>query len=270
MRMASNETTASPGVDNRRRSNSTASNKKEVSRFRRWLVAPAGLFLIWAPLTLLVVYAVVTRSFAAYFAEFQPETALQLRSTETTALLNLAGKQLKREQAGLSSSAPARLDREAVTEIRSWAELALRNDPLHARAFSILGQLSQRDADEKRTETLMQAAVRRSIHESIAVYWLMQKSYEDQDYHAAVRYADTLLRTRQDRSGLTGPVVSVLAKIAELEGPGGDVEQLLARNPPWRSRFFGHLSGAISDARTPLNIFLALQDTPDRKSTRLN
>src|SRR5262245_27060536 len=113
--MASNEMTASPGVDKRRRSNSTA------SRFRPRLVSPAGLFLIWAPLILLLVWAVVTRSFAAYFAEFQPEIALQLRSTNATALVNLAREQLKREQVGLNPSDLAKLDREAVTEIRSWA-----------------------------------------------------------------------------------------------------------------------------------------------------
>ena len=31
----------------------------------------------------------------------------------------------------------------STAQIRSWAELALLNDPLNARAFRILGQLSQ-------------------------------------------------------------------------------------------------------------------------------
>ena len=31
--------------------------------------------------------------------------------------------------------------------------------------------------------------------ESVAVYWLMRKSYQDQDYRTALRYGDTLLRT---------------------------------------------------------------------------
>src|SRR5262245_52537350 len=94
VRMVGNEMTASPGGqgDNRRRSNSTLGTKKAVSRFRRMLVAPAGLFLIWAPLTILLVWAVVTGSLVAYFAESRPEIALQLRSTNATALVNRAAE----------------------------------------------------------------------------------------------------------------------------------------------------------------------------------
>ena len=82
---------------------------------------------------------------------------------------------------------PLTLILQANAQIRSWAELALLNDPLNARAFRILGQLSKRTSDEERTEALMQAAVRRSLLESVAVYWMMRRSYQDQDYRAARR-----------------------------------------------------------------------------------
>ena len=45
-------------------------------------------------------------------------------------------------------------------------------------------------------EKLMQAAVQRSLLESVAVYWMMRKSFQDQNYKAALRYADILMRTR--------------------------------------------------------------------------
>ena len=86
-------------------------------------------------------------------------------------------------------------DSQTNAQIRSWAELALLNDPLNARAFSILGQLAERASDDKQTQKLMQAAARRSLREGGAVYWMMVRSYQDQDYGAAIRYADTLMRT---------------------------------------------------------------------------
>ena len=92
------------------------------------------------------------------------------------------------------------------------AERALSNDPLNARAFRILGQLSEQTSDDKQTETFMQAAVRRSLHESEAVYWMMQKSYQDRNYHAAIGYADTLLRTRQTRRSYVMPILGNIAE----------------------------------------------------------
>src|SRR5262249_23845936 len=44
-------------------------------------------------------------------------------------------------------------------------------------------------------------------------------------------------------------------------------KKLLAGNPPWRLMFFTWLLDNISDARTPLDIFLALKDTPTPPTT---
>jgi hypothetical protein len=185
--------------------------------------------------------------------------AIQLRSTNPTALLNLAEAELKRDQAGRDSSATAKVDPEARTQIRSWAELALRDDPLNARAFRILGQMADRSSNKEQTERFMQAAGRRSLHESVAVFWMMQKSYQDGDYHAAIRYADTLLRTS---TYIAQYVMPMLGTIAENSDASGDLKQLLAGNPPWRLEFFNRLPANISDARTPLDILLSLKDTP--------
>jgi hypothetical protein len=232
-------------------------NKDRASRFKRNIVNPFALFLVWAPLALFLVWEVITRSVAAYLANTRPEIAIQLRSTNPKALLNLAEAELKRHQA--DSSAPAKLDPEARTQIRSWAELALRNDPLNARALRILGQLSGLDSDEQKTKHFMRTASRRSLRESIAVYWMTRNSYENGDYHAATRYADILLRTRPD---IAEHVLWILGKIAEYETASGDLEQLLAANPPWRPQFFSRLPANISDARTPLEVLLSLKDSP--------
>jgi hypothetical protein len=265
------------GVDQARRS----------SRLRLLILAPLALFLVWE---------VLTRSLAAYFADASPEAALRLRPTNPTALLNLAEDTLSLDESfkflapvltppsNLASpgsshangveSGPSLDDPlqwpsgesdqstgtgQAYAQIHSWAELALLQEPLNARALRILGQLSDRTSDGERTEALMQAAARRSLRESVAIYWMMRKSYQDQDYHAALGYADTLLRTR---SLTMMHVMPMFGKIAENPNASGELKQLLAGNPPWRPQFFAYFPESISDARTPLDILLSLKNTP--------
>ena len=106
-----------------------------------------------------LVWEVVTRGVAAYLAEASPEKALALRSTQATALLNLAEKTLrdlapkKLETVAAPHEAktpimllknpppPARPDPVRVPRFAGLAERALVSDPLNARAFRILGQL---------------------------------------------------------------------------------------------------------------------------------
>jgi hypothetical protein len=144
-------------------------------------------------------------------------------------------------------------------QTRGWAELALLNDPLNARARRILGQLADGAADEEGAKKLMQAAARGSLRESVALYWLMQKSYERTDYATAIHYADALLRTRPQ---LINEVMPTLAKMAENTDANGEMKELLAKNPPWRAQFFRVLLSSISDARTPLDLLLSIKDTP--------
>ena len=108
------------------------------------------------------------------------------------------------------------------------------------------------------TQKLMQAAVRRSLLESVAVYWMMRKSFQDQNYKEALRYADILMRTRPQA---LGPIMPIMGKMAELPEASADLKLLLSTNPPWRPQFLSSVPNAISDARTPLDILLSLKDT---------
>jgi hypothetical protein len=255
----------------------------------RWLkltlLVVLGLFLIWE---------VVTRSLVAYLADVSPSAASRLRATEPTALLNLAEATLDRElaakkdasvnansgdetgsESGLQAKTPTNSEltgtpsgtpaqngsigsADAESQAKSQAQLALFADPLNARAFRILGELAEQSADDRRTELMMQAAVHRSLLESAAVFWLMQRSYRDQNYLDAAGYADTLLRSRPDGMNY---VIPILAKIAENPQANGELKQILATNPPWRREFFPSLNKNISDARTPLGILLSLKGT---------
>ena len=140
------------------------------------------------------------------------------------------------------------------------AERAIAQDPLNARAFRILGQISERTSDEMQTQKLMQAAVRRSLLESIAVYWMMRKSFQDQNYQAALRDADILLRTRPQA---LGPIMPILGKMAELPCSVGRFKVAALHKPAvapailelHRKRDFGcpHAAGYLASLKDTAN-----------------
>jgi hypothetical protein len=101
-----------------------------------------------------------------------------------------------------SSSPAAQALRE---EVRIWAETALGNDPINARALRILGEVAQAAGDEGRALSYTQAAARRSIQESLAVDWLMRHHHQKKDYAAAL-FLPMCSATRRARwSAAPGP-----------------------------------------------------------------
>ena len=146
-----------------------------------------------------------------------------------------------------------------LAAIRAEAESALMRDPLNARALRVLGQVADAGGNNADVLKFMTAATKVSLHENIAVYWMMRKSAEGGDYKTAVFYADALLRTNP---GLAPIVVPLLAHFAELPASKELVNQALESNPPWRNAFFEYLPSGISDARTPLDLLLALRTSP--------
>jgi hypothetical protein len=244
-----------------------------LPRNRIVVIVGIALFLFWE---------IATRTLAAYLAEVAPDAALMMRSTNSTALLKVADRELRLARSNGKESSRAKEPRPGESEptsndrygvsfyppgltpvvearIRTVAESALHSDPLNAKAFRILAQLSDRSADKERTKILMQAALQRSLHEGIALFWMMQQSYLEQDYRNAIRYADTLLRTRPQ---LVYQAMPTLGRIAETRDARGELKKLLARNPPWRSAFFANLPPTITDARTPLEFLIDLKESP--------
>ncbi len=145
-----------------------------------------------------------------------------------------------------------------ASTIRAWAETALLNAPLDARALRILGQLAEAGGDDASAVNFMRAAARLSLHENIADDWLMRKSAQARDYKSAIYYADVLLRTSPE---LSRYVVPVLARAAEDGGSVGRLKAVLAADPPWRAEFFAALPRSVTDARTPLDLLLALRNS---------
>jgi hypothetical protein len=159
---------------------------------------------------------------------------------------------------------PNAADPDLRKEVRALAEAALNHDPMNARALRILGQIADAANDEIVASKFMQAAVRHSLRERVAVVWLMGESFERKDYAAAVQYADILLRTRPQ---IVERVVPTLARIAEDRDNNDELKKLLASNPPWRAQFFPALLRHITDARTPLDLLLSIKDTATPPTT---
>ena len=159
----------------------------------------------------------------------------------------------------------AAVDKQLLDQIGNMAEAALAADPLNSGAAGLLGQIAQAGgADQARTGSLMRAAATRSLHETLAVAWLMQQSYEHKDYAGAVYWAGAIMQTRPQ---LAQYVVPTLAQIAEDPAASGALDTVLASNPVWRGRFFATLPPFITDARTPLRLLLNLKDTVSPPAT---
>lgn len=215
---------------------------------------------LFAILLLILSWQILSRSLVAYLlATTQPEEALSLRSNNPAALVALADRELnfpdkdKTKTVGQAGTVLKRLG-----QLREQVETALAADPLDARAYRLLGQLAEAEQDVAKTSKLMQTAVRHSLNETVAVEWMMRKCFENKDYPTAAFYADVLLRSRPQ---LMDYALPILGRMAENQDAKGEIEKLLAANPPWRPQFFYGLGKAITDARTPLDIFLKLKDT---------
>jgi hypothetical protein len=201
--------------------------------------------ILFVALAVGLMWEVTSRTFAAFLASVAPEQALHIHSQQPAALLKLAQTELDASD-----------DRQA----RRLAERALLSDPLNAQALRILGQIAELSKDEPRSSQFMQASVRRSLNESLAVIWLMYRSAERRDYAASIYYADVLLRTRPQLASEV--VVPVLGRIAEQKEAAVAFKEMLSRDLPWRAQFFDALPNSITDARTPLDLLMALKHSP--------
>lgn len=168
------------------------------------------------------------------------------------------------ERASKAPSGASTLDSDTRELIRTWTELALVGDPLNARAPSILGQLAHAANDETAAGKFFRAAAHRSIRERVAVYWMMQKSYESRDYAAAVFHADALLRTLSHASR---DLMPFLVQMAENKDASDELKKTLLGNPPWRSSFLSVLAQTAADPRTTLDILLAMRNTSTPPTT---
>ena len=145
-------------------------------------------------------------------------------------------------------------------ELYQMVQDALRREPLNARGLRLLAELSEGHAPRAEIAKLMQMAVRRNLHEPVAVLWLLNDALVRRDHAETLKYADILLRTEPR---LNAPAIQALAKACE-DGEGLErVLQALRARPPWRRAFLSTISQYVTDARIPLQILVGLKDSAE-------
>ncbi|MBG0792618.1 hypothetical protein IYY11_04110 [Methylocystis sp. H62] len=215
--------------------------------------------VIFSILGFALCWLIVSHTVVAYLATASPKIALLLRGSEPTSLLALAEIEInskpseKGKPSGQTQPTPKQLKL-----LRDQVETALVADPLSSRAYRLLGQISDEEGAARKAEAFMRAAARHSLHEGFAINWIMSKSFERKQFSTAAYYADALWRTGD---AYAQNVMPILARMAEDKRGAQEIKKLLAANPRWRPQFFGNLGMYITNARTPLDLLLSLQDT---------
>ncbi|WP_164549695.1 hypothetical protein [Altericroceibacterium xinjiangense] len=97
-------------------------------------------------------------------------------------------------------------------EISGWidaTQLALRSDPLNARALRMLAYVSGQDEEDlPRVERLLSLSERVSRRDPLAQMWLIENAVRDGDVDSALRHYDRALTTRPSSAGQLVPVLA--------------------------------------------------------------
>lgn len=239
-------------------------------------MAFAGGFLFWSVLTKSLPYAV---------AASDPEFALRLNPNNPTALLSLAENvrqnlfelvEPEEQTATLSEdsespsdnvpeSSPALSTANEIVEedtpelrglrnrIRTLAMLVIANDPLSAQAFRLLAEVSE-PRDE--TRRLMQAAFERSRRVPIVILWLIDDSFQRNDYVDVVKKADILMRAQPQ---FAPEAISYLGLLAATDDGRQALIAALRKQPEWRDQFFRAVPNNVRLAGTPFELMMQLK-----------
>jgi hypothetical protein len=140
-------------------------------------------------------------------------------------------------------------------EMRDLALRAIANDPLNAQAYRLLAEATS-NAD--RVRLFMGEAFKRSRRETMAAFWLLNDSVYRQDYKAAVRFADIVLRTQPS---LDTFVIGYLSLLAEMPDARPLLVERLAAGPAWRKNFFNKMPASVKNPETLLSIMTALRES---------
>ncbi len=233
-----------------------------------------GLSLTWL---------ILTASLPYVFAKHDPDIALLLNPKNPIALLEKAKRLRKKLQdlidsetsdgselgtdkaertkliarfaAPKLSALPTASKEKLIEDIKFLAIEIIKNDPLNATAFRLLGEVTK---DPDQVLTFMQAAADRSRRETVALFWLLNHAYYKKDWKGVLHHADILLRTR---TKLKKYIVGYLGQV--ISDPDGRklLVDMLAKQPEWRSVLFRLIPSNVSDSNVPLQLMIELRDT---------
>ena len=251
------------------------SEEKPSRPIRILLFGLLGTALLWA---------IMTHSFVAALTRVEPTYALLVRPDDPGVLEALADRSIDRLRSVTApGAAPTRFGFKAtsgppsgtatanegqgptVDEIartkaglQEWAEAMLAQEPGNVRALVVLGELN-RDRDKSDAAAVfLRSSARRSIREPVPLAWLIDDAIEKQDWPMVMQHADILMRMHPRTISHLTPLI---ARLAESPETALLVKEALRTSPTWRTAFFADLPAAVTDARTPLDLFLAIKDT---------
>lgn len=230
-----------------------APSRRRGTRALRLLVfGVLGVGLLWA---------IVTHSLVAALVEIDLRRALTIRADDPAALLAQIDRTMDRSRRHKSSPAP---DAQAPSgslhedELGGQARTILAQEPGNARALALLGDLARRAGKDEEAKMLFDASARRSLRNPVVLGWLIDDALKREDWPLAVRHIDTMMRYYWEA---VTPLTPLLAKLLQNAEAAPAVVKAVARAPEWRREFIPRLPDAVTDARAPLELFLALRST---------
>lgn len=206
-----------------------------------WRVA-VGLCL--AAGLMVIGWRVIADTAAQTVVGSDPESALNWSPASSDALDQLAERELSNPNG----------NRDAA---RVWAQRALQENPLDARALTLLGLIAERKGDVKSAETLMQLGGARTWRDWTTQSWLFNWSIRHGDYANAMPHMDAILRAMPD---LLAQLYPVLASLTVNPQAFKALTDFLATSPPWRTEFLNSLSARLPDGARLIQLYAALTD----------
>ena len=142
------------------------------------------------------------------------------------------------------------------------AMTAIGQAPLQASAYRVAAQSAQKQGDLERAKALMQTAGTLSLRDRPTQLWLLRSNLAAQDYPAAFRNGDALMRRSP---GLQPAVTRFLLPTLSVAGADEALTDRLGQNPPWRTPMLTQLGRQAPD--TALRLLMMLNRGEARART---
>lgn len=221
--------------------------------------------------------AIVWRTLPAALSFVRPDLSIDLRLDQPAAIINRANEEIAVAMAERAKQTPAVVNpdpgstskkqssttptRETGSDLEALRQSlfsAVRENPLDSTGFRLLGNVALLLEREREAEIYMKIAGDMSVHETPALYWLMEKAIADGRDQDVMTYADVILLTQPGAIGYVGPA---LLKMAETARGKKSLVAKLTKSPGWRSAFLQSFSsGNFSRPTLPLEILLDVKD----------
>lgn len=225
--------------------------------------------LLLSAVALSLLSLIATHSVPAGLADTEPNAALSLNPVFPRAVVAYAERTLTDEAKRRMEEAAARQNHTALPQqqaadldaLKKLLRATIVSAPLNATAFRLLGQIALLENDDKAARRMMTESSKLSIEETPAIDFMLWQSLRANNAAAALRYADILMRSDTHASGR---VAQLVARLMQAPKAKSELIAWLGAAPPWRRQVLGALaSSGLSNPRAPLDILVALKDTPN-------